>query len=146
MVTETERAPGGGQAARIRITPEPALAGQDPAMISTAEQQRLIGAISAIVSDSLAKMYFPGESPLGQHVKFGGSERPTNPWLRIVGVVGGLAELVVIGVTLRSSIPAHNSLQRGFDEAAHARLLATNWIRTAFWTLRGIVAIVWLVT
>ena len=63
MVTDTP--PGGERRARairgairgaIRITPEPALAGQDPAMISTAEQHRLIETISKVVGDSLAKV------------------------------------------------------------------------------------------
>ena len=43
------------QAAAIRITPEPSLAGRDPAMISTAEQQRLIAVIGSRVGESIAK-------------------------------------------------------------------------------------------
>jgi putative ABC transport system permease protein len=39
-----------------------------------------------VISESLARRYFPGESPLGKHIKVGaaGSERP---WMTIVGVV-----------------------------------------------------------
>jgi putative ABC transport system permease protein len=41
----------------------------------------------AIVSDSLAKAYWPGENPLGKHVSF-----PANKpdWIEIVGVVGDI--------------------------------------------------------
>jgi hypothetical protein len=38
------------------------------------------------------------------------------------------------------SIPCHAILARGFDAAAHRRLVATNWIRTIAWTLRGFLA------
>lgn len=38
----------------------------------------------AIVSASLAKVFWPGENPLGKHVKFPNSE----DWLEIIGVVG----------------------------------------------------------
>jgi hypothetical protein len=45
--------------------------------------------------------------------------------------------------TFAVQVPAHGTLARGFDAEAHARLVATNWIRTAAWTARaGILA--WL--
>jgi hypothetical protein len=47
---------------------------------------------------------------------------------------------VVVTVTL--SVPAHGILGGGFDAAAHARLVATNWLRTAAWTAHGVVALV----
>ncbi|MDX6766964.1 MAG: hypothetical protein SFU85_09245 [Candidatus Methylacidiphilales bacterium] len=52
-------------------------------------------------------------------------------------ILAGLALLVLIwGTTVFFSIPAHHRLARGFDPAVAARLIATNWIRTAGWTLR----------
>lgn len=33
--------------------------------------------------------------------------------------------------------PLHQSLAGGFDAALHRRLVATNWLRTALWTLRA---------
>jgi hypothetical protein len=62
--------------------------------------------------------------------------------IRVLATLGGILEIVVIGVTLRSSIPAHEVLSRGFDEAAHRRLLRSNWWRTGAWTTRGIIALV----
>jgi hypothetical protein len=41
-------------------------------------------------------------------------------------------------------VPAHRRLERGFDAAAHRRLVATNWIRTVAWSLRGALALSWL--
>ena len=35
-------------------------------------------------------------------------------------------------------VPCHAKLERGFDAAAHRRLVNTNWIRTALWTIRAI--------
>lgn len=34
-------------------------------------------------------------------------------------------------------VPAHDKLSRGFDPTAHARLVSTNWLRTAAWTTRS---------
>lgn len=55
-------------------------------------------------------------------------------WLTFV-----LATLTAIPVvvTLAASVPAHAQLTDGFDAAAHARLVATNWLRTAAWTVHG---------
>lgn len=35
------------------------------------------------------------------------------------------------------SVPAHNALSAGWNADAHARLVGTNWIRTALWTVRA---------
>jgi predicted permease len=40
-----------------------------------------------IVSESLAKKYWPGQNPLGKRLKWGPPES-TEPWLTVVGVVG----------------------------------------------------------
>lgn len=54
-------------------------------------------------------------------------------------VVGGL---VLVGVLWASTalvqVPLHTALSRGgFDAEVHARLVATNWVRTAAWSLRA---------
>jgi putative ABC transport system permease protein len=41
----------------------------------------------AIVNDAFVKKFFPGASPIGHRVRFGGL-KTTEPWLTIVGVVG----------------------------------------------------------
>lgn len=40
----------------------------------------------AVVNDALARAVFPGEDPVGRHVRLGPS--PSGPWITIVGVVG----------------------------------------------------------
>ena len=37
--------------------------------------------------------------------------------------------------------PRHQALGRGFDRATHRFLVASNWVRTAAWSARGLVAI-----
>jgi putative ABC transport system permease protein len=41
-----------------------------------------------IVDDTFARTHWPGGSPLGKRVKFGGLEETKNPWMEIVGRVG----------------------------------------------------------
>lgn len=56
----------------------------------------------------------------------------------------GLGLLAVIWVsTAILQVPQHDVLASGFDARAHRRLVATNWVRTAAWTLRGALA-VWM--
>ena len=58
----------------------------------------------------------------------------------------GLGLLAVIWIsTATLQVPMHQRLVAGFDERAHRRLLTTNWIRTIAWTVRGVMALSWLV-
>lgn len=43
-----------------------------------------------IINQTLAERYFADESPIGKRLKVGGADRPRNPWMEIVGVVGDL--------------------------------------------------------
>ncbi len=54
--------------------------------------------------------------------------------------VGMFLLLVVWGVTAGVSVPCHRVLAKGYDGAAHRRLVRTNWWRTAAWTARGALA------
>ena len=57
------------------------------------------------------------------------------------------ASLTLVGLIWASTallqIPRHAELAAGFDAAAHAALVATNWIRTAAWTARSAL-LLWL--
>jgi hypothetical protein len=46
--------------------------------------------------------------------------------------------------TFLVQVPLHNRLHLGFDQAAIHRLVATNWLRTGFWTLRALLVLLWL--
>jgi len=60
------------------------------------------------------------------------------PWLAWTG----LALLVGIWAsTFLIQVPCHQRLSAGWDDAVHARLVASNWIRTILWTAR--LGLVW---
>jgi len=53
----------------------------------------------------------------------------------------GLAMLVIIWLsTALLQVPAHRALERGYDPAAHRRLVLTNWLRTTLWSARTVLA------
>lgn len=77
------------------------------------------------------------------------AEGGTALWLAIdpppgVDRVWALVGLGVLGVVLASTVllqvPQHSVLADGFDGARVRRLVATNWIRTVGWSVRGIIA------
>ena len=53
-------------------------------------------------------------------------------------IVGAALVGLIWASTAFVQVPLHNALSRGpFDGDAHARLVATNWLRTVAWTARG---------
>ena len=62
-----------------------------------------------------------------------------------LSALAGLALLIVIWAsTAFLQVPQHNRLARGFDTASYRKLVATNWVRTAAWSLRGLLT-AWMV-
>ncbi|HEX5036335.1 MAG TPA: hypothetical protein VFX30_04180 [bacterium] len=54
----------------------------------------------------------------------------------------GLVLLIVIwSSSFFFQVPLHRLLSQGFDETAHRSLVATNWIRTIAWSLRGLLVL-----
>lgn len=54
----------------------------------------------------------------------------------------GLAAVAALWAsTFLVQVPLHRRLASGFDPADHRRLVATNWARTALWTVRGALAL-----
>ena len=47
-----------------------------------------------IVNEAFAQKYFPGASPLGQHIRFGPDPTQTQHWSEVVGVVGNVVEFL----------------------------------------------------
>ncbi|HEY0007524.1 MAG TPA: hypothetical protein VGB55_02270 [Tepidisphaeraceae bacterium] len=58
--------------------------------------------------------------------------------------VGFALALVWAGSTAWLSVPIHRKLSAGFDATAHRRLITTNAVRTAAWTIRGLLVAVML--
>ncbi|CAM3553150.1 hypothetical protein [Deinococcus frigens] len=55
----------------------------------------------------------------------------------------GLIALIWVSTAVVQS-PMHGRLTAGFDAVWHARLVATNWVRTVVWLLRGVLVCGWL--
>lgn len=56
----------------------------------------------------------------------------------------GFALVLVIWIaTMTASVPMHERLGHGYSAWAHRRLVRTNWIRTAAWTVRGVL-VLWM--
>src|SRR5581483_5142339 len=47
---------------------------------------------AVIISDSMAKKYFPNEDPLGKQLKLGASSQSQAQWMTVVGVVGDIKQ------------------------------------------------------
>lgn len=69
-------------------------------------------------------------------------------WMMGLRTEGFLLSGMILGViwcaTFFVQVPCHRVLSRGFDAPTHLRLLRTNWIRTLFWTLRGLIVLQWI--
>lgn len=62
--------------------------------------------------------------------------------LTVIGVA------LIVGIwasTFLVQVPCHRVLSRGWDAAAHRRLVRTNWLRTVLWSARGAIALALLV-
>ena len=71
------------------------------------------------------------------------TSRPEN--LTNTAVTTGIILVVVIWAsTFFLQVPQHGKLSLGFDAAAHASLVSSNWIRTIAWSLRGVLT-AWMV-
>ncbi|MDJ0975119.1 MAG: hypothetical protein QNJ98_11710 [Planctomycetota bacterium] len=83
-----------------------------------------------MVTELLVAMYLLAEPPAGTPAGF--------PWIgaALVGVVWLSTAFV--------QVPLHGKLAERRDLAAAARLVKTNWIRTAAWSLRSVLAAVWI--
>ncbi len=60
------------------------------------------------------------------------------PELPVIGLV--LVAVIWLS-TFAVQVPLHRRLALGFDCKAHRRLVASNWLRTAAWSLRAVVAL-----
>ncbi len=54
---------------------------------SLTEQDTAEAPTVTLISQSMARKYWPGDDPIGHHIKVGGNDSK-NPWMTIVGVVG----------------------------------------------------------
>jgi hypothetical protein len=77
-------------------------------------------------------------------------ELATSEWLALQPLPGIPRWLLWLGLALAAltwaatffvSVPLHGKLSDGFDSDTHRALVRTNWLRTVFWLLHGIVVL-----
>ena len=56
-------------------------------------------------------------------------------------ITGAVLLALVWASTFFVQVPLHGRLGKGHDAAVMRRLVATNWVRTALWSARGLVAL-----
>ena len=78
----------------------PLLAGR---MLNDADTER--SPYVAVVNESMAKLYFPGESPLGKQIQIGATPTSQIPWAEIVGVVGDMKQSLASEASAEMYIP-----------------------------------------
>ena len=78
----------------------PLLAGR---MLNEADTER--SPYVAVVNQSMAKQYFPEESPLGKHIQIGATPDAQIPWAEIVGVVGDMKQSLATEASAEMYIP-----------------------------------------
>ena len=59
----------------------------------------------AVVNESMARQYFPGQSPLGKRIQLGAIPNNEVPWMEIVGVVGDMKQSLATEASSEMYIP-----------------------------------------
>lgn len=93
------------------------------------EQTGLV-VVPAMLAEGLAVVLILAWRPVGVPV-----------WLAWTGA--GLLLAIWVS-TFAIQVPLHEQLSAGWDEAAHRRLVQSNWLRTVLWSARSAVAVVML--
>jgi hypothetical protein len=70
---------------------------------------------------------------------------PADDLPRALPIAGVALLLVIHASTLWLQVPRHRELASGHDPAATRRLVATNWVRTAGWSARAVLAVAMVV-
>ena len=112
----------------------PILAGRNFTETDRADKPEVV-----IINESFARRYSPHESPVGKRMKTGGPERPNNPWMEIVGVVG---DVKYAGLDAASDPAYYEHYQQAswsdtyivVHSSSEPRSLATS-VRQAVWSL-----------
>jgi putative ABC transport system permease protein len=72
---------------------------------------------AAVISESLARQYFPGQNPVGHRIN-PGTAQDKKPWLTIVGVVGDIQYSFIYGQPLPTIYAPYTQAPRSFSEFA----------------------------
>lgn len=105
----------------------PFAAGNDFARFSAAHQRRTTWVVAPLMLAELAAATW---------LLLPSSGAPRGP-----AVAGWLLVAAIWLLTAAINVPLHRRLSRGFDPVAARRLVRGNWLRTAAWTVRAVLAV-----
>jgi putative ABC transport system permease protein len=101
----------------------------------------------AIVNEAFVKKFFPGASPIGHRVRFGGA-KSTDPWLTIVGVVAdvfaGDPEHPKPEVIYRPILQNHSNFVYVAARTTGDPMAVTSGVRTAVASLNPDIPLYWV--
>jgi hypothetical protein len=58
-----------------------------------------------------------------------------------LSMIGAVCVVLLWLSTGLIQVPLHRALSNGFNTRAHRRLVGTNWLRTALWSMRSVIAL-----
>ncbi len=96
----------------------PLLAGR----LLNAADERPDAPLVAVVSQTAARMYWPGRSPVGQRLRMGGSPKSTRPLITVVGVVGDVRQNALDRAVYPQMYEPFSQAPRQFEPALTAQI------------------------
>ncbi|HLK51925.1 MAG TPA: ABC transporter permease, partial [Candidatus Angelobacter sp.] len=64
-----------------------------------------------VINTTMAKTFFPNESPLGKHLQLGATPDKDQPWMEIVGVVGDVKQSLASEAPTEMYVPYHQTIK-----------------------------------
>jgi putative ABC transport system permease protein len=64
-----------------------------------------------VINATMAKTFFPNESPLGKHIQLGATPDKDTPWMEIVGVVGDVKQSLASEAPTEMYVPYRQSIK-----------------------------------
>ncbi|HEU4416618.1 MAG TPA: ABC transporter permease, partial [Candidatus Angelobacter sp.] len=64
-----------------------------------------------VINATMAKTFFPNESPLGKHIQLGATPDKDTPWMEIIGVVGDVKQSLASEAPTEMYVPLRQSLK-----------------------------------
>jgi len=64
-----------------------------------------------VINTTMAKTFFPNESPLGKHLQLGATPDKTQPWMEVIGVVGDVKQSLASEAPTEMYVPYRQAIK-----------------------------------